>query len=464
MVSGPAKRRLASRPVRPSGEKLARSSRNTRTSSSQSMSSSAKVTRPSSCARSASSILPRSALAASTSAGLAKKAAGEPREPVRHRIGAEIGVAERDRCRRLVVAVAGADQHVGAVAGEGEFGERAGKARARLDQRHQRARGEIDALEHALPQMADFARQPVILVGVEELVVGEHLAAGSPEDLNTIAATSSSLSRMMQDRVVEFARELAAARTRRRAPPWRRPMRAAALAGPRSVMVASRAARSNSTESEPYSTPSAVKVRVSGVSLMPCAGAAAARLRGELPGARRDRLVELRARHHFVDQPPLDRALAFDAFLGGAEHVGMVAAHFALVGDAREPAGAGQHREQRQFRQRHRRRAVVDQHDVVGRERQLIAAAGRGAVDGADRCDAGILAQILDAVARLVGEFAEIDLVGVGRAGQHADIGAGARTPAACPSAAPRRAPADARSAAARSRRQARYRRRDRRN
>ena len=43
MVSGPAKRRLASRPVRLSGEKLARSSRNTRTSSSQSMSSSAKV-------------------------------------------------------------------------------------------------------------------------------------------------------------------------------------------------------------------------------------------------------------------------------------------------------------------------------------------------------------------------------------------------------------------------------------
>ena len=42
---------------------------------------------------------------------------------------------------------------------------------------------------------------------------------------------------------------------------------------------------------------------------------------------------------------------------------------------------------------------------------------------------AGILAQILDAVARLVGEFAEIDFVGMGRAGQHADIGAGAEHP-----------------------------------
>ena len=40
-----------------------------------------------------------------------------------------------------------------------------------------------------------------------------------------------------------------------------------------------------------------------------------------------------------------------------------------------------------------------------------------------------MLAHILDAVARLVGELAEIDLVGVGRAGQHADIGAGAEHP-----------------------------------
>ena len=40
-----------------------------------------------------------------------------------------------------------------------------------------------------------------------------------------------------------------------------------------------------------------------------------------------------------------------------------------------------------------------------------------------------MLAQILDAVARLVGEFAEVDLVGVARAGEHADVGAGAEHP-----------------------------------
>ena len=142
--------------------------------------------------------------------------------------------------------------------------------------------------------------------------------------------------------------------------------------------------------------------------------------------ARVTAVFELRARHDLVDQPPIDRALALHAFLGGAEHIGMVAPHLALVGDAREPAGARQHREQRQLGQRHRRGAVVDQHDVIGRERQLIAAARRRAVDHADGLEAGGFARILDAVARLVGELAEVDLVRVGRARQHADVGAGA--------------------------------------
>ena len=82
-------------------------------------------------------------------------------------------------------------------------------------------------------------------------------------------------------------------------------------------------------------------------------------------------------RHHLVDQPPFDRLGAAHALLDRAEHIGAVAPHLALVGDAGEPAGAGQHREQRRLRQRHRRAAVVDQHDVVGGERQLVAAAGR---------------------------------------------------------------------------------------
>ena len=90
---------------------------------------------------------------------------------------------------------------------------------------------------------------------------------------------------------------------------------------------------------------------------------------------------ELAVRHDLVDQPPLHRALALDAFLDGAEIVGMVAAHLALVDHPRQPAGARQHRQQRHFRQRHGGGAVVGEDDVIGGERQFIAAAGRGAVD-----------------------------------------------------------------------------------
>ena len=102
----------------------------------------------------------------------------------------------------------------------------------------------------------------------------------------------------------------------------------------------------------------------------------------------------------------------------------MVAPHLALVGNAGEPARAGQHRKQRQFGQRDRGRAVIDQHDVIGGKRKLVAAARGGAADGADGGERGILAHIFDAVARLVGELAEVDFVRVACAGEHADVGA----------------------------------------
>jgi hypothetical protein len=63
---------------------------------------------------------------------------------------------------------------------------------------------------------------------------------------------------------------------------------------------------------------------------------------------------------------------------------------------------------------------------VVGRQCEFVTAAGRGAVDDRDETLPGILAGILQPVAGLVGEFAEIDLVGVGGPRQHADVGSGA--------------------------------------
>jgi hypothetical protein len=76
--------------------------------------------------------------------------------------------------------------------------------------------------------------------------------------------------------------------------------------------------------------------------------------RGELLGARLHLLGELRLRPDRVDEAPGDGLLAAHAFGHRAEHVGEVAADLALVDEAREAAGAGQHAEQRHFGQRHR--------------------------------------------------------------------------------------------------------------
>ena len=147
------------------------------------------------------------------------------------------------------------------------------------------------------------------------------------------------------------------------------------------------------------------------------------------PCALGDPGLQLAVRHDFIDQPPLYRALTLDALLDGAEVVGVVTAHLALVDHAGQPPGARQHRQQRHFRQRHRRRAVIGENDVIGRQRQFITAAGRGAIDDGDETLPGILAGILQAVAGFVGEFAEVHFVGVGRTRQHADVGAGAEHP-----------------------------------
>ena len=137
------------------------------------------------------------------------------------------------------------------------------------------------------------------------------------------------------------------------------------------------------------------------------------------------RLVgKLAGRDQLVDQPPFARPLAAHALGGGAEEVGVVAPHQALVDQARQAAGAGQHGEQRQLGQRHRARAVVGQQDLLAGQRQLVAAAGGDAVDRADVGLAGMVAGVLDGKPRLVGELAEVHLVVVGREAKHVDVGA----------------------------------------
>ena len=139
-----------------------------------------------------------------------------------------------------------------------------------------------------------------------------------------------------------------------------------------------------------------------------------------------DELGELLRLGIGVDQLPVLGAVGPHAFAGGAEDVGQVAPHLALVGHARQAAGAGQHAEQGNFGQAHGGGAVVDHRDPVAGQRQLVAAAGAGPGHGGERLQAFVARRILQAVARLVGELAEVHLPGVGGQAQHVDVGAGA--------------------------------------
>ena len=170
-------------------------------------------------------------------------------------------------------------------------------------------------------------------------------------------------------------------------------------------------------------------VRSSGVSAYALGVLRAVGFAGEFRRALGDDLLEARAGHQLVDQVPVDRPPAAHAFRGGAEEIGVVVADLPLVDQPGQPAGPGENREQRELGQRDRRGAVVDQHDVVAGQRQLIAAARRGAVDRADIALVRVAGGVLDPVPCLVGELAEIDLVGVRRLAEHVDVGAGAEHP-----------------------------------
>ncbi len=147
--------------------------------------------------------------------------------------------------------------------------------------------------------------------------------------------------------------------------------------------------------------------------------------RSQRAGTRPDHAREVRGLGQRIDQPPLDRTLAAHAFGGGAEDVRQVAPDAALVGQSRQASRAWKHAEQRHLGQAHRGGTIVDQQDLVAGQRQLVAAAGTGAVDRGEKADAVVRAGVLHAVARLVGELAEVDLPGVACAPEHGDVGAG---------------------------------------
>ena len=144
-------------------------------------------------------------------------------------------------------------------------------------------------------------------------------------------------------------------------------------------------------------------------------------------GALLHRGGKLRGLGDTVHQPPVHRALATHTLHAGAEDVGQIVPHVALVRDTCQPTGAGQHAQQRHFGQRHGRRPVIDQDDFIARQCQLIATARAGAIHCRNELEARVFGGVFNAVARLVGELAEVDLPGMAGHTQHEDVGARAK-------------------------------------
>ena len=146
------------------------------------------------------------------------------------------------------------------------------------------------------------------------------------------------------------------------------------------------------------------------------------RARRQVLRALQDHVRELAARNDHVDQSPLHGALPLDSLRQRRESVRQIPAHLALVDDARQAARAGEHPEERYLGQRHGRRTVVDQDNLVARERQLVTAARRRAVARREEADATLGAGLLDVEPRLVGVLAEVDLERVGCRREHVDV------------------------------------------
>ena len=199
-----------------------------------------------------------------------------------------------------------------------------------------------------------------------------------------------------------------------------------ASAGAEIVMVAVANSRSMSTVSVSYPIRSSSIDLFKGVSSMPLASAgrslsaANSAARSATASSNLERGITSSTRSQSVVRLPRMPSRR------GAEIIGAVVADLPFVNQPGQPASARENGQQRQFRKRHRGRAVVDQHDVVAGKRELVSAAGAGAVDGGKETNAGIVGRVLDPIARLVGELAEIHFVRMGRLRQHPDICAGA--------------------------------------
>ena len=130
-----------------------------------------------------------------------------------------------------------------------------------------------------------------------------------------------------------------------------------------------------------------------------------------------------------VHEAPVFRLLSAYALGAGTKNVGQVMPHMALVGDAGQATRSRQHTEQGNLGQADRRGAVVHQDDLVTGQRQLVTTTGTGTIHGRQELQPAVPRCILQTVAGLIGELAEVDLPGMAADAQHENIRARAEHP-----------------------------------
>ena len=390
------------------------------------MSSGASVTRPSSSASTASMRRSVSWRSLATDVVVAPEARAQPGQAVAHRERAEVGRREHDLggLALLVVVLHEPVEHVLAVAGQRQLQQRAGEARPRLDQRDQRAGRDVEPLQRALEVVADLVDQPVD-AGVlgDHPLEGQRVLDGAPR-ADHPGAQLQLVGAQPQDEVVELAGH------------GQRPEVGAELVDALHG-VGHVALRPEDRDVDQalgpvedvastwrYLMPSSVSSRCSGGSAIPAASVG--RADRAAAAVARSRTFSSQSRFGITSSTSRHSTACLPRTPSGTrgEHVGAVLAHPPLVDHAGEAAGAGQHAEQRHLGQRNGRGVVVDEQDLVAGERQLVAAARGGAVDRGDPGLAGVRGRVLDPVAGLVGELAEVHLPRVRGLGEHPDVGA----------------------------------------
>src|SRR5229473_988293 len=243
MVSGPAKRRLASRPLSASGDRLARSSTATRISSSQSSASGAKVTRPSDRAASATRCSPWRAASAATGAS-------SPQNRVWSRVSPfGIGNAPKFAADSATRGASLSPSGSASMKERSAASASSSSVPAKHDSRSMRAkklRAETSSRARVRRRKAMVSRTNQCCCCASIVASLARSAATEPRVLRRSVPSSSSLMRSMRSassssRAMASGHQLA---------PWRRiasGSRGPPSAGPVTVMVAVRAARSNAT-------------------------------------------------------------------------------------------------------------------------------------------------------------------------------------------------------------------------